>query len=190
MGTIVKLKKIWQEYRQAVWQLRLYEPRAGAIYAAAGTVTTVVAVAVPPGVVAVGAFVAHGAAAQFGVGLASLATVPIAGLALKRRAWLRPVVARLARWTAVDPRAPQVSVNVADEDQWATVVAFQRAGLVPARIIRRGDLLAKPLNVNIHAARSLMLSAVDYDTQQAQIVEMLEGLGVAANVGGIVVPRA
>lgn len=181
------VREQWRIYRHALWELRLHEPGRGALYALAGAAGMAAVTAVPPAVVAIGVFAAHGEAAQLAVGLASLLTVPLVGAGWKRRMWARPIDSRLRAWQEWDPSV-QVSVNVAEADTWAVSVTLMRVGFVVIWNRTRGDVGAMPLNQTIGVARSRMLPPTDYDAQQALVIGVLEEAGIAGNVGGVAVP--
>jgi len=141
--------------------------------------------AAPPGLLALSVWVAHSGLAAYAIGLLSLATTSLPGWAYRRRLWERPVLASLARHTVYDPRVAQVSVNVADEDLEAAWLAIRRAGLIVVYTRRRGDLDARPLNVNISVARNVAAPRVDDYTAREVVCDVFQRAAIHANVGGI-----
>lgn len=141
--------------------------------------------ATPPGLLALSVWVTHSGLAAYAIGLLSLATTSLPGWAYRRRLWERPVLASLARHTVYDPRVAQVSVNVADEDLEAAWLAIRRAGLIVVYTRRRGDLDARPLNVNISVARNAAAAPVDDYAARDLVCEVFRQTAIYANVGGI-----
>ena len=116
-------------YREARAMLGQYERVSSWLRAAAGGVLSLTAVAIPPGLLAIGVFVVRGDLATYAVGLASLCTTWLPAWAWKQRLWERFVRRRLA-WRAVyDARVATVSVRLANRDCAKALTAIRHAGL-------------------------------------------------------------
>lgn len=169
-------------YREARAVLGQYERASSWLRATAGGVLFLIAVAVPPSLLALGVFAVHGDLAAYAVGLASLCTAWLPGWAWKQRLWGRPVRRRLVWRTAFDPRVATVSARLAHGDSAKALKALRHAGMT-YQYVRISA--ADRRSVTIAVAQWAFGTRRDDFAFRDQVCEVFRAARISANVGGI-----
>src|ERR1039458_1146147 len=174
-------------YRDALTMLGQYERASSRFRATAGGVLLLMAVAIPPGSLALGVFVVYRDLASYAVGLASLCTAWLPAWAWKQRLWERFVRRRLTWRTAFDPRVATVSVRLADGDSAEALRAIRHAGLT-----YQYTRISAPdgHSVTIAVAQWAFGAQRDDFGFRDQVCEVFRAAGISANVGGIEVKES
>lgn len=174
-------------YRDALAMLDQYEGVAARLRAFVGGALFVMAVALPPGLLALGVFVVHGHLASYAVGISSLCAGWLPAWAWKHRLWERFVRRRLAWRAAFDPRVATVSVRLADRDSSDALWAIRHAGLT-YQYTRMSA--ADGHSVTIGVAQWAFAVRRDDSAFRDHVCEVFRAARISANVGGIEVGQS
>ncbi len=169
-------------YRDARAVLGQYERASSWLRATAGGALFLIAVAVPPSLLALGVFVVRGDLAAYAVGLASLCTAWLPAWAWKQRLCERFVRRRLVWRTAFDPRVATVSARLTDRDSAEAL-----------RVVRHAGLTYQYVRISAPDRRSLTIAVAQWAfgawrddfAFRDQVCEVFRAAGISANVGGI-----
>jgi hypothetical protein len=179
-----------QSYRDVRAELRQYEGARAQLCSFAGGALCLPFAATPPGVLALSIFVVHGGLVAYVVGLVSLCTTWLPGLAYRARLWERPVRDRLTWRSTFDPSVARVSVNIAERDIGAAWRVIRRAGLIVEYTRTLGHVGAEPRNTTIAVAQWAYRRQLDDFAFRDAVCEVFGSAGMWANVGGIEVNAA
>jgi hypothetical protein len=168
-------------YREARAELGQYERASSRLRAAGGGVLFLMAVAIPPGLLALGVFVVRGELASYAVGLASLCTTWLPAWAWKRRLWERFVRRRLEWRTEYDARVATVSVRLGATDLSRALSAIRHAELT-YQYIRPSSPDGRSITIAVaqwaFTARRADVAFLEH------VCEVFRTAGISANVSG------